>query len=66
MACVVVKGEKLFYMFKTPIASIAVAVVGVIVALASASTYHPLDATSHTTVGGKPVSWGAFGMVFFT
>ena len=32
---------------------------------AFASTYHPLGVASYTTVNGKTVSWGAFGMVFF-
>ncbi len=29
------------------------------------STYHPLGVASYTTVNGRTVSWGAFGMVFF-
>lgn len=32
---------------------------------AFASTYHPLGVASYTTVNGKTVSWGVFGMVFF-
>lgn len=28
------------------------------------STYHPLGVASYTTVNGRTVTWGAFGMVF--
>lgn len=40
------------------------AVLGVGALTAFASTYHPLGVASYTTVNGRTVSIGAFGMVF--
>jgi len=40
------------------------AVLGVGALTAFASTYHPLGIASYTTVNGRTVSIGAFGMVF--
>lgn len=37
---------------------------GIGVITAFTSTYHPLGVASYTTVNGKTVSIGAFGMVF--
>lgn len=37
---------------------------GIGVITAFTSTYHPLGVASYTTVNGKTISLGAFGMVF--